>query len=74
MSAFIRVRKATDNKFFSVRADKINAIEDTVGSLGEGQPEQDLVVLVTEGGSVAVTESSNTILKLLADVGVTIAK
>ncbi|QIG67757.1 hypothetical protein PP747_gp056 [Rhizobium phage RHph_Y38] len=74
MSAIIRFRKATDRKFFSLRADQIKAVEDTVGTLTEGGEQQDVVVLITELGNIPVDESSNKVLGLLEEAGQTVIK
>lgn len=74
MTAIIRLRKATDRKFFSIRADQIKAIEDTTGTLTEGGEQQDMVILITEIGNVPVEESSNKVLALLESVGAAVAK
>ncbi len=74
MSTFIRFRKAQDNKFISIEAENVVAVEDTKGKLNETSEETDLVILITKVGNFALEESSNKVLGLLAEAGVKIVK
>lgn len=74
MSTFIRFRKAQDNKFISIEAENVVAVEDIKGKLNETSEETDLVILITKVGNFALEESSNKVLGLLAEAGVKIVK
>ncbi|QIG76574.1 hypothetical protein EVC27_049 [Rhizobium phage RHph_I1_6] len=74
MTAYIRFRKAVDNKFVSLRSDTVRGVEDVFGKLTENGPEQNLTMLITDGGAFPVDESSNTVLSRLEATGATVIK